>query len=259
MLKIRFSIIVSLALILSSLPAIAGSTATYEECSASKQQPLYKNEEFKFVLKWGLMRVGNATLSHLYDSHEHSFELQASSNWLVDLIFPVKTYIKSTCSSDFERSFTYSKNYIENDRERNFTVEFDWKNKKVSRFNRLKNSTKNSTLKNVVIDPLSVFFVFRMGPKNRDMTRIVSDGQRLVLGKAKFIEKEFISVPFGKFESMHYQIDLGSVDGIFFTRNYTPYEVWVSNDQSKIPLKIEAPIRIGPFSGTLTGSLYKTE
>lgn len=254
---------VAILFIFVELPAFAGSSTRYEHPTVkfndSAQKDKTNHEIFRYALKWGLLRVGNATLESHSNNKRCTFKLKAWSTWYVDLFFPVKTTVNSTCSPDRERSYSYLKNYQEDIKVRNFKVNFDWKGLLIHRRDLINGVNSVRPLRNKILDPLSVFFAFRNGSTNKNLIRIVSDGIRIVRGKAEFVGHEEIKIPFGKFQALHYRVDLGDVDGIFFTRDYTPYDVWISDDTDRLPLKLEAPIKIGPYTGTLTGLLYATK
>lgn len=225
---------------------------------ANSTLPSVKTETFNYALKWGLMLVGNATLESRCNDDTRSFRLEGSSTWYVDLLFPVRTSVNSTCTKDYGQALSYSKRYREGDRLRSFNVSFDREDNLARRKDRVNKINSVLPFNRDLLDPLSVFFAFRRGRPGQNLIIPVCDGIRMVWGKAEYIGQGELSVPAGDFSALHYKVDLGDVDGIFFTRDYTPYEVWVSNDKQRLPLKLEAPIRIGPYTGTLTGVLCDT-
>ena len=56
----------------------------------------------------------------------------------------------------------------------------------------------------------------------------------------------------GRFRTLRFECELGSSEGFSFTDG-TIFTIWISDDENKIPLYIESPVRIGSIQAYLSG------
>ncbi|MCM1151145.1 MAG: DUF3108 domain-containing protein [Alistipes sp.] len=56
----------------------------------------------------------------------------------------------------------------------------------------------------------------------------------------------------GKFNTLKFDCQLGTSEGYSFTDG-TVFTIWISDDENKIPLYIESPVRVGSINGYLSG------
>ena len=51
----------------------------------------------------------------------------------------------------------------------------------------------------------------------------------------------------GKFKTLKFECQLGTTEGFSFTDG-TVFTLWISDDENKIPLYIESPVRVGSIT-----------
>ncbi|MDE6710833.1 MAG: DUF3108 domain-containing protein, partial [Alistipes sp.] len=56
----------------------------------------------------------------------------------------------------------------------------------------------------------------------------------------------------GKFRTLKFDCQLGTSEGYSFTDG-TVFFIWISDDDNKIPLYIESPVRVGSINGYISG------
>lgn len=56
----------------------------------------------------------------------------------------------------------------------------------------------------------------------------------------------------GKYKSLKFECQLGTTEGFSFTDG-TVFTIWISDDENKIPLYIESPVRVGSIQAYISG------
>lgn len=56
----------------------------------------------------------------------------------------------------------------------------------------------------------------------------------------------------GRFRTLKFDCQLGTSEGFSFTDG-TVFTIWISDDENKIPLYLESPVRIGSINAYLSG------
>ena len=56
----------------------------------------------------------------------------------------------------------------------------------------------------------------------------------------------------GRFRTLRFECELGTSEGFSFTDG-TIFTIWISDDENKIPLYIESPVRIGSIQAYISG------
>ena len=56
----------------------------------------------------------------------------------------------------------------------------------------------------------------------------------------------------GKFNTLKFDCQMGTTEGYSFTDG-TVFTIWISDDDNKIPLYIESPVRIGSINAYISG------
>jgi hypothetical protein len=82
--------------------------------------------------------------------------------------------------------------------------------------------------------------------------RPVSDGKKMVIGRARVIGKEKIEVPAGTFDTLVIEPDLRDVGGVFEKSPDAQIRLWLTDDAHRIPVRVESKVVVGYFVGELT-------
>lgn len=150
-------------------------------------------------------------------------------------------------------------------RESDYTFEstylYDWEKAQVhTRWRSRKNPPREKTMpldKNS-LDAISLFFRMRASdastfvegrPETLDM--VLQDTIRHL--KYRFLGREVKKIRnMGKFQTLKFDCQLGTSEGFSFTDG-TVFTIWISDDENKIPLYIESPVKIGSINAYISG------
>lgn len=81
--------------------------------------------------------------------------------------------------------------------------------------------------------------------------RPVTDGKKQIMGHARVIRQERVTVPAGTFDTFLIEPDLRHVGGVFDKRPGAKIQLWVSADPRRLPVKLKSKVVVGSFSGEL--------
>ena len=196
-------------------------------------------EKFIYSLGFRFINVGHATISSETNSeNELVINTLVTSNKFLDQLYKVRDEIRLIVNpKDFSLK-TIQKDVLEGSWERHYSAEID------SNFNVI---TKNGVMENdkLLFDPISVIYDLRTkdlitGNKYEYYILGIDRIESLI---TEVIGIEKIKVPAGKYDCI--KVVPYSTDGkdIFKENGYMT--AWFSNDNRKIPIKIELKTNIG--------------
>ena len=145
-----------------------------------------------------------------------------------------------------EGSYTFESSY-----------DYDWEQMQVhTRWSSRKRPFKEKTipLTPQSMDAISLFFNMRSA-KAEDFAQgevgtlemLLEDTVRRI--HYRFLGREVKKIRnLGKFRTLKFECQLGSSEGYSFTDG-SIFTMWISDDENKIPLAIESPVRIGSING----------
>jgi len=153
------------------------------------------------------------------------------------------------------RSLLYIKEQHEGNAKRDVVVNFNWDNLTAQYFNFNKKEKTISILPGS-FDPLSVFFFSRLLDLKVDemVTSPVTDGKKCIIGNARIVKKETISLANGNYDAYLLEPELKHIGGVFEKSENAKIQLWVSADRRRIPLKIKSKVVVGSFVGELVSA-----
>ena len=108
------------------------------------------------------------------------------------------------------------------------------------------------------MDAISLFFNMRTARAD-DFDKDRPEYLRMVLQdtirsiRYRFLGREVKKIRnMGKFRTLKFDCQLGTSEGYSFTDG-TVFFIWISDDDNKIPLYIESPVRVGSINGYISG------
>ena len=230
----------------------------YLNAWSSQEAPFAPGERLVFELRWTFIPAGEAVIEVL--PHEkingcnaYHFVLTARSNSFVDTFYRVRDRIDAYTDMAMDGSLLYLKKQREGSTKRDEKVIFDQEELKAHYHRRGKNKDKEIKIMPGTFDPLAVFFFARMIDMSVGMQieKPVSDGQKIVIGKAEIVKKEKIKVPAGKFNTFLLKPELKHIGGVFEKSKNASIKLWVTADKRRIPVKIASEVAVGYFTGEL--------
>ena len=225
--------------------------------ASSYEIPFAPGEKLTFRLSWSFIPAGEAVLevkpTKTIDGIEaYHFVLTAKSNPFVDVFYKVRDRIDAYVDLNMTRSLLYKKEQHEGSTKRDVMVHFNWANHTAQYFNFSK-MEKTITIMTGSFDPLSVFYYSRLLALKVDemITSPVTDGKKCIIGKAKIVKKEKISLANGTHDAYLLEPELKHIGGVFEKSEGAKIQLWVSADRRRIPLKIKSKVVVGSFVGEL--------
>ena len=139
--------------------------------------------------------------------------------------------------------------------------DYDWPARRVAtRWQRrtLPENRKEMALTDVSMDAVSLFFnmrsadaaSFRVG-EQRVLQMVLEDTIRHL--RYRFEGREVKKIRnMGKFNTLKFACQIGTSESFSFTDG-SEFFIWLSDDENKIPLHLESPIRVGSVNAYITG------
>ncbi len=219
--------------------------------------PFAPGEILTYQLRWSVIPAGVAVLevqpaTTINGTQAYHLVLTARSNSFVDVFYKVRDRIDAYAALDMTRSLLYKKQQQEGKTRRKVVVDFDW-NKQIVQYSNFNKKEKSISVPPGAFDPLSVFFYLRLQTLKVGalVSRPITDGKKCVIGNARIIKKEKVSLASGIHEAFLVEPELKHVGGVFEKSKNAKIQVWVSADQRCIPLKIASEVVVGSFVGKL--------
>jgi hypothetical protein len=221
-------------------------------------------ERLSYDLFFGPLPVGQARIasfalqSPVGDLRHVVFE--AESFALVDMVIKVRDRAESVYDQSQGRSLWYMKSLMQEGQLAARQTRFNW-NHSVARQIISGQATARVRMPAGTLDPLAVLFAIRglELPPGEVRQKMVTDGATLASARFDTGAQEEIQVPAGTFTTLAVQVDLDEVEAPLHTAGTNRFTVWVAPGAGNLPVKITAPIDLGPFSGTLHALLVRAE
>jgi hypothetical protein len=240
-----------LALIVFTLTGLFVSTG------AARELPFSAGEKFVYKAKWGFVDAGEAVIETLpYESINGKkvlhFAMTTNTSETVDRIYKSKQRQDSYVDSNFTHSVQYQKRSM-GSHPREVVVYFDWKLHQAVYVN-FGEPERPVSLVPGTFDPLSMFFVIRMGElKEGKVIEIpITDGKKFIAVKALVSGRERITVNDREYDTYVVvpNFDLSKA----FDKNQPDLKIWFTADKKRIPVKIQSKMKIGTFDLELVSS-----
>ncbi len=221
-------------------------------------------ERLAYALSWGIVPVGDMELetgpgfSPAAD-HVLAARLTARSNAFVDLFLPVQNAYSTHWDRDADRSLHFFRDISEGRRTATADLFLDLP---LPRYLLFENGRLAGDLRcpEPLLDPLSLLLSLRgesLAP-GALARRAVTDGRRTANATARALEWEDVATPLGAFRAVRVEVDMAGVEGLFGIRDRV-VRIWAAPGQGNLPVKVQATVRIGPWSGELTARLQSRE
>ena len=226
--------------------------------------PFYPGEKLTFVLRWGIVHAGEATLEVLpfetvNGKEAWHFVMTAKTNSFIDTFYKVRDQIDAYADAGLARSLLYKKKQREGKSKRDIVVTFDWENSRAQYVN--KGSAKPPlSLMPGTFDPLSAFYFSRMTDFKTGtvVKRPITDGKKNVMGQITVKKRETIKIGETSYDTFLLEPDLKDVSGVFEKSKDSKIQLWVTADEKRIPVKIASRVIVGSFVGELVSATYGT-
>jgi hypothetical protein len=219
--------------------------------------PFHIGEKLTFQARWSFVIVGEAVLEVMPlrriggDSRRH-FLMTAKTNKFADVFYKVRDRIDAYTDTGMTHAVLYKKRK-QGKSKRDVLVDFDWV-KREARYSNFGEKRKPVSILPGSFDPLSVFYAFRLRElkENLEIRIPVTDGKKCVMGMAKVIRREEITLPSGKtYDTYLVEPELRHIGGVFEKSKDAKLKVWVTADERRMPVRIKSKVIVGSFVAEL--------
>jgi hypothetical protein len=225
--------------------------------SDSDINTFFPGEKLTYCIKWGYIPAGYAYLEVLPNETWNEqpvfhFQLKARTNSFVSKIYEVSDQIDSYVSISRNRTVHYKKRVREGRTRRDITVYFNLKNQ-TAQYKNFDQYKPPISIPKYTFDPLSAFYYVRLfkPDKTKSIFASVTDGKKCVAGKVRYIKQETISVPYGSFDTWLIEPDIKDVGGVFEKSKNAKIQIWITNDERRIPVLLRSKVIVGSFYAEL--------
>lgn len=209
-------------------------------------------EKAVYRLKWSFVSVGTVTITlEATDMGHRRGTLEAQANAFMRTVHDFHTIISSEFPENAEKSLGYYR-----DEKANGNLHetfFDWEEGTV-RYSKNGDTRVPLALKVHTQDPLSIVYAFRQPdfPFKAGVERVpVSDGEALYNARFEIADPENVKTAAGKFRARKVSADFGGVRAIFARPEGALIHVWLTDDERRLPVKLESEATIGSFRAVL--------
>jgi hypothetical protein len=217
-------------------------------------------EKLVYDLTWGGIKTGTATLEIREESGTRTIVSTARSAGWVSLFYTVDDRVESVLSKPGRQAALGNPRYCririrEGRYKRNKEIVFDGANRKALYVDHLNGEKKDILIRDDAYDPLSSFYYFRTirAEPGKSVFVYVVDGKRLWNVEVRVLRKERITTKLGNFDTIVIKPLLKS-EGLFSRRG--DMYIWLTDDEKRIPVKLQTKVALGRVTATLTGGDY---
>lgn len=222
------------------------------------QQAPWAYEQLKFGIYYSLIKAGTAYIRNrgLVDINgrkAYLIQTSAFSASVIDTVFKVRDINQSWLDAQDLYSLGYSQSVREGNYKRDEWVRFDYANKKYEGEVQKKADPRTiaGPLEVHVLDILSSLYYVRMHPLvvGQDVILDVVNREKTFPLVVKVLKKDTVKTPAGKFKCVVVEPQLRG-EGIFVSKGKS-LKVWVTDDEYKMPVKMQVEVFIGSVSAEL--------
>ena len=215
-------------------------------------------EWIKFRIHYGFFNASYATLelqeSTIKSENVYKAVAIGRTTGIARLFFKVEDRYETYFNKNLVRPLKSTRNIYEGGYTKNVEIEYDY-SKESATVNDIKNNKiKEVSIKENVQDLISTFYYLR---NHFDVEKLkINDFIRIIIFfdaenynfRMKFLGYDNVKTKFGVVNCLKFRpfIESGRV-----FRDSESLSLWVSNDKNKIPIKVEAKLRIGSIEADL--------
>ena len=211
-------------------------------------------ETLEFRICWGMIPVGKASLEVVNGGGGTlRFRARAQSLPFIDTVYPVQDFIESSVLQPGIRVLRYYKKAKEGwSKPRVDEVLFDHETGTSRLF---RNGAPRERLKvpQGIQDPLSCFFAYRTTAVKGDgqVTLDITDGKKLTTAVVSVLGREKVETPAGSFQTVLIEPKIEGIGGIFEKSPGARILIWLTDDNWRMPVKLQSKVIVGHFTAEI--------
>ena len=238
---------------------IVAAAGTDMATASPAELPFYIGEKITFEVRWSNILAGETTLqvmsvAKIADQDSMHILLTARTSELADIFYKVRDVIESYVDMNMNHSLAFIQSHKARTG-KDSRVDFDWGKSQAECF-RLDSDSKTVLLPvpEGAFDPLSVFYAFRLYDlkENEEIRLPVTDGRKVINGRAKVVRRERIQVAGCDLDTFLVEPELEGIGGVFEKSREARLQIWVTADRRHIPVRIKSKVAVGSFTAEIT-------
>lgn len=218
--------------------------------------PFAPGEKLHYAVYWAGIKAADATLeilpmTDLDGNPAWHFTMTAQTTSLVAAIYPVHDRIEAWADADMTRALRYVEHTKKRFTTKNVSIFFDWDENTAHTAKDEKKRTVE--LKPGAFDPLSIFYFFRMQElrDGLELARPVADRKRCIQAIAHVRGRHTVHINGQQWDTWLVEPDLRQIKHVFEKNPDARFQIWVTADERRIPVKLKSKIAVGSFTAEL--------
>ncbi len=217
-------------------------------------------EKLVYDLTWTGVKAGEASLEILENGEKLSIISRAWSAKWISIFYKVDDRTESTMIKKNSPPFVgqpvhYRLKIREGRHRRDKEIIFNHVDGKATYINHLDNERRDFDVPPIIFDPLSSFYYLRTFnlEVGRSVFIDVFDSKKVWNVEIQVLRKERLELPSGTFDTIVVK-PLMKSEGIFSRKG--DILIWLTDDEKRIPVKMQTKIAVGLVTATLVGGSY---
>lgn len=223
------------------------------------QSAYQAGEDLKFKIKYGWFKASEATLkvkkAKVNNKEVLFVDGFGKSTGLLDIFFKVRDEYKSYIDPETDLPQMFVRKINEGGHTKDKKLVFDHDSNSVKVYDRKYNTSNSFSFKEGSQDMISVLYYLRNTIDRRNIktgdvieVNLFFDEENFPF-QVKFLGREKISTDFGEIPTLKFRPYV--MAGRVFKEKES-LTMWISDDENKIPIKIEAKLAVGSLTARLT-------
>ncbi|MDX1363688.1 DUF3108 domain-containing protein [Arenibacter latericius] len=254
-------LIMSFSLNSQSHPTKEWDTDPVSDSEEEKVSAFKPGEWLKFRIHYGFLNASYATL-HVTSKNLNGIPVyhvvgNGKTTGFASIFFKVDDTYESYFDKRDGRPYKFIRKINEGGYTKDVEVNFDYDSETAVLKDKKNDKKFNFTIQEDIQDLVSAFYYIRNTYKFEDLVvgqsiklDVLYDDDGVFNFKLKYLGKEVLKTKYGKVESLKFRPYVQS--GRVF-KEQESLTLWVSNDENKIPLRIQADLRVGAIKADLDG------
>lgn len=230
-------------------------TATAQNIESSFKE----NEYISFKIKYLSFNTSTASLKitkeNLNNKPVYHIKGVGKSSKFLSFFFKIEDYYETYIDTETYKPYRFVRNINEGGYTKDIVIDFDHQNNKATVNNKKHKTVKVFDTKPNVHDLVSSFYFLRNIIDTQNLKKGDEESLSMFFDnenynfKLRFLGRETLKTKYGKKQCLIFR-PLVMADRVF--KEEESLTVWISDDQNKIPVKIEADLAVGSLTANLS-------
>jgi hypothetical protein len=213
-------------------------------------------ERLEYSIWWEFVKAGNSILE-IGKGEEDTFKIisTAWSSKFISIFYKVEDRIEVNVESSTYLPYDYYLKLREGRHRKERQITYYQREGKIILDNVHDMKVEEFKIEGSIYDPLSAFYAVRTMDLEVGKSQFIRvfDNGKIYDVEVQVLKKEKITVPAGTFDTIKIKPILMS-EGIFMRKG--DVFIWLTDDEKKIPVKIESKVKIGAINVVLKKGVY---